>query len=206
LYALRALRQVLVDLWDESLLIVLAGVIGGLLTLFIIPIPYVLSAHYRTTLAISEQRSATFRDWLRWGREDLRFFVRWSLLFFFVAAVLAVNVLFYLQWAAAWSRAVGAVMAGLLLTWFLPQPFVPAFYLQQREPGVRVALRSAAVFMATDTGSLVVFWLCSALLIVPLFYFAWVLLPAVVPVMALFSHRIVRGYVQPRPERDEGEE
>jgi hypothetical protein len=97
-------------------------------------------------------------------------------------------------------------MAGLLLTWFLPQPFVPACYLQQREPGVRVALRSAAVFMASDTGSLVVFWLCSALLIVPLFYFAWVLLPAVVPVMALFSHRIVRGYVQPRPERDEGEE
>ncbi len=206
MYALRALRQVFVDLWDESLLIVLSGVVGGLLSLVISPLPSVVSAHDRTTLAISEQRSVAFRDWFRWGREDLRFFVRWSLLFFFVAIVLAANVLFYLQVGAAWSRALSAVMTGLLLAWLLPQPFVPAFYLQQREPGVRAALRSAAIFMATDTGSLVVFWLCSALLIVPLFYLAWILLPAIVPFMALFSNRIVRGYVRPRPEGDEGGE
>lgn len=206
MYALRALRQALVDLWDESLFIVLTGVVGGLLSLFIIPIPFVLSAHYSATLAISEQRSVAFRDWFRRGRQELRFFVRWSLLVFFVAAVLVVNILFYLRFGAAWSRALSAVMAGLLLTWLLPQPFVPAFYLQQREPGVRAALRSAAIFMATDTPSLVVFWLCSALLIVPLFYVAWVLLPAVVPLTALFSNRIVRGYVQPRPERSDREE
>lgn len=205
MYALRALRQSLVDFWDESLFIVTTGFVGGLLSLFVIPIPFVLAAHYHATLAIGEQRVVSFRGWFRQGREELRFFILWSLLVFFVALVLAGNILYYLRFEAAWSSAVSAIMAGLLITWLLPQPFVPAFYLRQTDRRLRVALRNAAIFMATDPASLIVFWISSLLLVVPLVYLAWVLAPVPVPFIALLSNRIVKGYVQPRPGAGEGE-
>jgi hypothetical protein len=203
--ALRALRQALVDFWDESLFIVTTGFVGSLLSLFVIPIPFVLSAHYAATLAISEQRVVTFRDWLRLGRAELRFFILWALLVVFVAAVLLSNILFYARFDAAWSSAVSAIMTGLLITWLLPQPFAPAFYLRQSDRRLRVAVRNAAVFMARAPVSLLVFWISSALVVVPVVYYAWVLLPVVLPFFALLSNRLVRTYVQARPEAGEGE-
>lgn len=195
-YALQALRQALSDLWHESLFIVVTGLLGGFFGLVLLTIPLVLSAHYHAMLRLSEQRVVSVRDWLRLGYRELRFFTAWTLLVLLVAVILIISSLFYLQLGAAWSTPLGWVMVGLFLTWILPQPFVPAFYLQQEDRRLSVALRNTAALLATDPLSIVVLWLAIAFLALPVAYFAWPMLPALIPLLALISIRIVRGYVR----------
>lgn len=196
LSTLDALRRTLSDLWEEALLLTLTGVIGGLLSIVIVTIPYVLAAHYHTALRISQHRVVSFRDWFSLGRRQLRFFVQWSLLAAFVTLVLIANVLFYLRLQFEWAWMLAYVFIGLLLTWLLPQPFVPAFYLQQTDRRLRTALRNTAVLSVTEPISVVLAWLLVALLAIPLAYFAWPLLPAVIPVMALISTHVVKRYAK----------
>jgi len=194
---LDALRRTFSDLWDEALLIVLAGLLGGLLSLLVVTIPFVLAAQYNMALRVSEQRVVSFRDWLALGREQLGFFVKWSVLAAAVALVLAGNVVFYLRLDAEWGWILAYAIVGLLLTWVLPQPFVPAFFLQQKDRRLRTALRNTAILLITEPLSMVLLWLATALLAIPLAYFAWPLLPALLPFMALFTTHVVKRYAQP---------
>jgi hypothetical protein len=196
-YALGALRRALSDLWDEALLVIVIGLLGGLFSLPILTIPLVLAAHYNAALRISEQRVVSIRDWFRLSREHLRFFVMWALLATLVGVILAGNVLFYLRLGPEWARLLAWSIAGLFFTWILPQPFVPAFYLQQTDRRLRTALHNTMVLIVTDPSSIVVLWLSAAVLAVPLAYFAWPLLPALMPFIVLVSTRIVKGYAQP---------
>lgn len=191
-----ALRRTLSDLWDESLLIIAVGVLGGLISLVVIPIPFVLAAHYGMALRISERRVVSVRDWFGLGREHLRFFVLWSVLAAVVTVVLAGNVLFYLRLEVEWAWMLAYAIVGLLLTWVLPQPFVPAFYLQQTDRRLRTALRNTIVLLVTEPLSILLLWLGTALLAIPLAYLAWPLLPALLPVMALVSTHVVKRYAQ----------
>lgn len=190
------LRRTLSDLWEEALLLTLTGVIGGLLSIVLVTIPYVLAAHYQTAMRISQHRVVSLRDWFRFGRRQLRFFVQWSLLAAFVTLVLIANVIFYLSLQFEWAWVLAYVFIGLLLTWLLPQPFVPAFYLQQTDRRLRTALRNTAVLSVTEPISVILAWTLVALLAIPLAYFAWPLLPAVIPVMALISTHVVKRYAK----------
>lgn len=199
---IEALRRTLSDLWDESLVLVLAGILGGILSLLLLPIPFVMAAHYNMALHISERRVVSVRRWFALGRENLRFFVQWSLLVFVVTVVLAGNVLFYLRLDIEWAWMLAYAIVGLLLLWILPQPFVPAFYLQQTDQSatlaaLRTALRNTVVLLVTEPLTILLLWLGTALLALPLAYLAWPLLPVLVPVMALFSTNVVRRYAQP---------
>ncbi len=196
MYAIGALRQALSDLWEESLFIIVSGLLGGLFSILVLTIPLVFAAHYNAALRISERRVVSIRDWFRLSRENLRFFVAWALLAILIAVMLAGNVLFYMQLNVEWARLLAWAMGGLLITWVLPQPFVPAFYLQQTDRRLRTALRNTAVLMVTDPLSIVVLWVSAAVLAVPIGYFAWPLLPALMPFIALVSTRIVKGYAQ----------
>lgn len=194
----RAIRRILSDLWDESLLIIMTGLVGGILSLLIIPVPFVLAAHYNMTLRISERRVTSLRDWFRLGREHLRFFALWSLLATGVTIVLAGNVVFYLRLQYEWAWMLAYAFLGLLITWLLPQPFVPAFYLQQADRRLRTALRNTSVLLVSDPLSIVLLWLATVALGLPLAYFAWPILPALVPFVALISTHVVKRYAQPQ--------
>ena len=196
---LQALRRTLSDLWDESLFIILTGVLGGLLSLLLLPIPFVMAAHYNSALRISDRRVVSLRDWFRLGREHLSFFAKWALLAVVVAVVLAGNVYFYLRLTIEWAWLVGYAVLGLLFTWLLPQPFVPAFYLRQTDRSLRTSLRNTAVLLVAEPLSILFVWLGTALLAIPVAYFAWPLLPAVVPFLILASTHVVKRYA----ERDE---
>jgi hypothetical protein len=205
--ALGALRRSVADIWDEFLFLALSGLAGGLLSLLVVTIPLALAAHYGATLAISEQNVVSLRRWLAYGRQELRFFAKWFLLAFFVGLVLASNILFYLQFEAVWSSLVAALMAGLLLVWVLPQPFAPAFYLRQKsDRRLRTALRNAALLVAADPLSAIIYWLSVALVAVPLALTAWPLLPLVAPPAALVSNRLVKRFVELRMEAGEKQE
>lgn len=190
------LRRTLSDLWDEALLLTLTGVIGGLLSLVIVTIPYVLAAHYHAALRISQHRVVSLRDWFGLGRRQLRFFIQWSLLAVFITIVLIANVLFYLRLPYEWAWMLAYAFIGLLLTWILPQPFVPAFYLQQTDRRLRTALRNTVVLSVTEPISIILAWTVVALLTLPLAYLAWPLLPAIIPVMALISTHVVKRYAR----------
>lgn len=202
---LEALRRTLSDIWDEALLILLAGLLGGLLSLLIIPIPFVLCAHYSMALRVAEQRVTRLRDWFDLGRAHLRFFVLWSMLAFGVTLVLAGNVLFYLRLEAQWAWVLAYAIVGLLFTWVLPQPFVPAFYLQQTDVGaargLHTALRNTVVLLVTEPFSVLLLWAGTALLALPLAYLAWPLLPALLPFMALVCTHVVKRYARTQNEQ-----
>lgn len=195
MYKFRALRLALVDVWDESLLIVVTGVLGALLGVLLLPLPFVFSAHYEVAHRVSQRRAIAWRQLPELTRSHLRFFVGWTALFLFVTLVLVANVLFYLNIGATWSRLAAYVMVGFLITWFAPQPFVPALFLQQPEQGLRAALRRAAIFVTMDPFAPAVLLLSLALLAAPLAYFAWPLLGILLPFMALVSTRMVQLYI-----------
>lgn len=198
---LDSLRRTLSDLWDEALLLTLTGVIGGILSIFLVTIPFVLASHYHTALRISQHRVVSLRQAIRMmvfglERRQIRFFVLWSLLVTFVAVVLVANVYFYLRLQYEWAWMLGYAFIGLFITWVLPQPFVPAFYLQQSDRRLRTALRNTVILSVTEPISILLAWAVVALLAVPLAYFAWPLLPAVIPVLALICTHIVRRYAK----------
>ncbi len=193
---IEALRQTLGDIWEESFLIILSGLLGALLSLLIIPIPFVLGAHYQMALRLSEKRVTSLRSWLSLGRQHWRFFLFWSVSALGIAIVLVGNAIFYLGLEAEWVWIVGYIFLGLLLTWLLPQPFVPAFYLRQEDRRLRTALRNTAVLLVHEPFSMIMLWAGLALLALPLAYFAWPLLPALIPVMALISTHVVKRYVR----------
>lgn len=196
--AIEALRRAFRDLWDESLLILLAGLVGGLLSLLILPIPYVLGAHYSMALRVSERRVTSLRDWFRLGRPHLRFFILWCLLAGGVAIVLLGNIIFYMRLQWEWAWILGYIMIGLFFTWLLPQPFVPAFYLQQEDRRLRTALRNTAVLLVAEPITILLLWAAAALVALPLAYLAWPLLPALAPFVALVCTHVVKRYAQPQ--------
>ena len=148
---LRALRLTLSDLWDEGFVLLSLGFIGGLLSLLIIPLPFVLAGYYGVALRIAGGRVAGWREWFRDARTHARFLYKWALLVAVVAAVLATNVDFYWKMSAAPAQVAGGVALALLVVWLLGQPFVPALHIlhyrlqpQETPPGVRQSLRLAA--------------------------------------------------------------
>lgn len=187
----RALRLAALDLWEESLTLILLGLVGGILAVLLLPLPFVLAAHYGVAARIPEHRGVGWREWLRCGREHASFFYRWMLLVLLGSLVLLSSGLLYLRIDASWATALSGLMGGLLLLWWLPQPYVPALYLQQEDQRLRVALRNAAILVANDPLAALLLWGSSLLLGFMLSYIAVPLLALLGVWAALFSTRVV---------------
>jgi hypothetical protein len=189
--ALRALRLALLDIWEESTMVLGIGLLGALLSLLVLPLPFVLAGHYEAADRIAEERTVTWRSWLQSGWGHARFFAFWLLLVAVVAVVLAGNLLFYRRFDAWWAALMRGLTTSLLILWLLPQPLVPAFYFRQVDRRLRVALRNAAIVAIGDPFSIIILWLATFLLALPLAYVAVPLLPVVFVFVAFMSTRLV---------------
>jgi hypothetical protein len=189
--AWEALQLAAGDLWDDSWLLVVLGLVGGLLSLLVLPLPFVLAAHYGTVERLTENRVISVRDWLENGRAHAPFFYKWAALVLVVSALFWSNFFFYAQYEAAWATTVSGLTVGLWVVWLLPQPLVPALYFWQEDRRVRVALRNAGVIALSDPLSVLLMWGTALLLGVMLGYFRWQLLLLIPMWMALFSTRII---------------
>ncbi|MDQ4077994.1 MAG: hypothetical protein M3220_17320 [Chloroflexota bacterium] len=189
--AFRALRFAAIDLWEESLVLLMVGLLGGLAALLVLPLPFVLAAHYGVAERIPEHRVIGWRVWFRCGREHARFFYKWVLLLFVVSAVLLTSAYFYIQLGSEAATILGSITGGILLLWWLPQPFVPALYLKQEDRRLRIALRNATVLALRDPLSPILLWFSALLLAIPLGYVAWPLLLLLLVWLALVSTRAV---------------
>ena len=188
---IRALRLTALDFWEESLIVLGTGLVGGVLSLLLLPLPFVLAAHYGMADRISEQRIVTWRIWLQCGRKHAPFFYKWMLLVVLVSVILAGNIAFYQRLDASWTSVVSWFIVSLLGLWLLPQPLVPALYFQQIDRRLRVALRNAAVLTLTDPLSIILLWLTLLVLAIPLGYIGWPLLLLLQVLMALIGTRLV---------------
>lgn len=188
---LQALRLTALDFWEESSIALGTGLVGGALSLLLLPLPFVLAAHYGVADRISEERVVTWRVWLQRGRRHAPFFYKWALLVILISVIFSGNVLFYRRLDTWWATALSWIAAGLLFLWLLPQPLVPALYFRQADRRLRVALRNAAVLAFSDPLSTIVLWLALLALAIPLGYIAWPLLLLLQFLMALLSTRLV---------------
>ena len=188
---IRALRLTALDLWEDSFTVLGTGLLGGMLSLLLLPLPFVLAGHYGVADRISEQRIVTGRIWFQCGRKHAPFFYKWMLLVALVSVILLGNIAFYQRLDASWTTIVSWLMMSLLFLWLLPQPLVPALYFRQTDRRLRVALRNAAVMTLTDPLSIIVLWLALLVLAIPLGYIAWPLLLLLQVIMALLGTRIV---------------
>jgi hypothetical protein len=195
--ALRALRLAILDIWEESTLVIGIALLGTLLSLLILPVPFVLAAHYGTAERVRDERAVTWRTWFDAGRHNLRFFYPWFILVAIVAVILVTNLLFYLRFEGWWATILQGITAGLLLLWILPQPLVPAFYYRQADRRLRVALRNAFVVTLADPLAPITLWVIALALALAI---AYVALPFVlmVPLLAAFlATRIVGLRIKP---------
>ncbi|MDT8304855.1 MAG: hypothetical protein RRC07_02870 [Anaerolineae bacterium] len=189
--AWRAFRLAMGDLWESSILVVTGGLFGGLASILLIPLPFVLAAHYGSALRLAEQRVATWRTWLADARQETSFFVKWSLLLAVTIVISLVNVYFYGQMPFTGAVLLRWLMALLLLLWLLPQPFVPAIFLQQEDRRLRTALRNAAVLVLRNPLHALLLWAGALLLAWFLAYIAWPLLGLLLPYLAIGGTRAV---------------
>lgn len=190
---LRALWEAMLDMWEELFSIFLYSVIGGLLSLLIVPIPFVLAAHYSVAQRIVQARVVSWRDWFSLGREHWQFFYKWGALLGLTVLLIIIDVRFYGSADIPGAQILQQVLIGFFILWAAMQPFVPAFYFEQEDGSLRTALRNGAVVAFTDPISTVAMWLVAiTLAFIVYFLFAWPLI-AVIPVyMALTSTHIVK--------------
>lgn len=190
---IRALWEATLDMWEELFSIFLYSIIGGLMSLLILPIPFVLAAHYGVAQRIVQARVISWRDWFALGREHWEFFYKWGALVGFTVILIIIDVRFYGNADIPGAQIFQQVLVGLFILWAVMQPFVPAFYFEQEDKSLRMALRNGAVVAFTDPISTVVMWLVAIVLTALVYYlFAWPLV-AVVPVyMALMATHIVK--------------
>jgi hypothetical protein len=200
---LRALRLAIGDMWEESTMVVSIGLLGLLLSLFILPFPFVLAAHYGTADRVREGRFVSWRVWFQAGREQARFFYQWVILVTLVALTFVANFYFYQRFDGSWATALRWLMIGLLLLWLIPQPLVPALYIRQHDRRLRIALRNAAVLLLRDPLTLLVLWGVTLLLALPLAYVALPLLAFLPVLVAFISTRIVALQVSQAHEASE---
>lgn len=189
--AWRAFRLSLGDLWESSMLVIAAGLFGGLASMLLLPLPFVLAAHYGSALRLAELRVATWRTWLADARQETGFFLKWTLLLLVSIAVFVSNVIFYSRLSFAGAGALRWIVILLMLLWLLPQPFVPSLFLQQDDRRLRTALRNAAVLVLRNPLHALLLWAGALLLAGFLAYIAWPLLGLLLPYLAIGGTRAV---------------
>jgi len=201
--ALRALRLAFADVYDELLVLMGAGILGGALSLLLIPLPLVLGGHYGALRRAAQGRIVSFGDWLSAAREHAGFFYKWVVVGVGVGTVLVLNVPFYWRLGTAWGQLAGGVAAGISLLWVLPQPYAPALFLQRPELGMQETLRNAAVVALLDPIATLVMWLATALLGAILW---WMAPPLILPLpvfTAAFATRVVMLRLKAEEEAEE---
>ncbi|MDQ4077434.1 MAG: hypothetical protein M3220_14455 [Chloroflexota bacterium] len=183
------------DTWEELFLVLLLGPLGALLSLLILPVPFVLAAHYGIAERISDERAVGWREWFQLGREHAAFFYKWAGVVLLVTLVLLANLRFYSRFEPPWSLVAQGMIGMLLFLWLLFQPLVPALYFQQRDRRLRITFRNAVVIALAHLPSLLLLWVAVLLIVLLLLLFAWPLMPLLSPTLVFIMTRFVHLHI-----------
>jgi hypothetical protein len=113
-----------------------------------------------------------------------------------VIVLMVVNIYFYLNLEASWSRYVAIFFTGLFMTWLLVQLFALAMYPRLIEPGFKLATRNALALLAQNpiaiifAGFLVLIFSVGGIALLPLGWFGSVAI--VVMLLQTTTHLILK--------------
>lgn len=135
------------DIWDEMLHLLVFNAIWLLGSLLILPWPYLTFGLFFTAYDISQGKAIKLnslfvrpaRLWKQaylWGAVNLLA----ALLFWF-------NLNFYRNFATSWAATIQIVFVALLLLWSVWQLLALPIYPRLEQPGLRLALRNAAIVL-----------------------------------------------------------
>lgn len=191
--AIRAYGRATLTALEEIFSIFLYSIIGGILSLFLLPIPFVVAAHYGVAHRLAESRIVSWRIWFDEGRRHARFFYRWMALIAGSLLLAYVDIRFYGRADVPGAAIIQPLMAAVFVLWFVFQPLVPIIYLEQTEKSLRLALRDSAVVAYTDPPSTLVLWGVTGLVTILIYLIKlWVLLPIVPLYFILVAVYLVR--------------
>lgn len=135
------------DVWDEMLHLLIFNAIWLLGSLLILPWPYLTFGLFFTTYDISQGKAIKLNSlFVRPARFWKQAYL-WGAINLLAAFLFWFNLNFYSDFATRWAATMQVVFVALLLLWSIWQLLALPMYPRLEKPGLRLALRNAAIVL-----------------------------------------------------------
>ncbi len=135
------------DIWDELLHLLIFNAIWLLGSLLILPWPFLTFGLFFTVYEISQGKAITLSTFFVRPAPFWKQAYLWGAINLLAALLLGFNLNFYSNFEASWAATMQVVFVALLLLWSMWQLLALPMYPRLEEPGLKLALRNAAVVL-----------------------------------------------------------
>ena len=141
------LKKTITDFWDELFYLILFNLLWLAGTALIIPFPLVTFALFFTIRDVSESKGITLRKFWGYGKQYWKQAYRWGLVNVGVMWLLLFNLRFYAGFPGQWAVMGQFFFLALTGFWLMWQLLAMALYPRLERPGLKLALRNAAILL-----------------------------------------------------------
>ncbi len=141
------LKKTITDFWDELFYLILFNLLWLAGTALIIPFPSVTFALFFTIRDVSDSKGITLRKFLGYGKLYWKEAYSWGLVNVGVMWLLLFNLRFYAGLAGRWAVVGQVFFVALTMFWLMWQLLALALYPRLEKPGLKLALRNAAILL-----------------------------------------------------------
>ncbi|MDX1520035.1 MAG: hypothetical protein R3264_00230 [Anaerolineae bacterium] len=199
-----ALKNAMLDIWDELLLLAGLNIVWCVGALLIIPMPLVTFGLYFVIKDLGEGKVIKFKDFFNYARETWKQAYLWAGINLVVVGLLLVNLRFYAGFVGQWALVVGMLMVALLTLWLVLQVIVLAIYPRLDEPGFRLALRNGLIITGRNPLAMTVLVaIMAAVVFISTIFPAMFIIISIVLIVAI-ANRIVDEAVVQELKREAG--
>jgi len=206
---LTALKNSVLDLWEEMFYALVFNIIWVVGTVLIIPWPFVTFGLFFTVYDVGQGKGIKLSTFFRHARRNLKPAYIWGGINLAIFVVLGTNIRFYeglAQSGAQWAVYVRLVMIGLTVLWLVLQLIALALYPRLDQPDFKLALRNAAILIARYPTSMFTLAILTGLIILISAIFPALSFLAAAAFIAMMTNRIVEAMVARELKRQEQEE
>jgi uncharacterized membrane protein YesL len=133
------------DIWDEMLYLMIFNIIWFISLLLIIPWPLATFGLFFTIYDVGEAKGIGFGTFWGHARRMWRQAYLWGGINLALFIIAWINLNFYAQVEADWAGLAQMVVLALMIFWLILQLIALPFYPRLEQPGLKLALRNAAV-------------------------------------------------------------
>ncbi|MBE7550452.1 MAG: hypothetical protein HS126_05180 [Anaerolineales bacterium] len=194
------------DIWDEMLYLMIFNIIWFISLLLVIPWPLVTFGLFFTIYDVGEAKGIGFGTLWQHARRMWRQAYLWGGINLAIFVLAWINLNFYARVGADWAGLAQMLVLALLLFWLILQLIALPFYPRLERPGLKLALRNAAVTigrypLATFALVIIVGLILAIAFIFPLIFFL-----GAFSVIAVVANRLVAAVVakEKREEEERG--
>ncbi len=166
------------DIWDEMLHLLVFNAIWLLGSLLILPWPYLTFGLFFTAYDISQGKAIKLNSLFVRPAPFWKQAYLWGAVNLLAALLFRFNLNFYNNFATTWAATIQIVFVALLLLWSIWQLLALPMYPRLEKPGLRLALRNAAIVMGRYPLAVLVLVVIVTLLL---------LITAILPMFAFFG-------------------